>query len=717
MPKAAPKTPRTSLTFWAKIERESISLKVFNLILGVPLGYIIYFVYQLTGNYALALLLFTLLVKIILFPINIATHKNALRLLNLQPKLGVIKKRCAGDRNRLNEEQYNLFESEKYHPSFGLLPMFIQLFLVMGMIQVMYRPLQHLLHFDADVISAITTAANSLFETSVRNAEQLRALQAISNPANTGIFEAALSAFPNAETILAAARGVDLNFFGMNLGEVPSLKVFSIALLIPLFSGLSALVLCLIQGRISPGALGNGKGTNFGLTAVTVAFSLYFGFVMPAGVGLYWLTGNLLGIAVLYVLNAIYSPKKLAGDALAYISANRKTPAQLKEEKRLKKELSAREKVDGARFLAAKKQLVFYALTAGQYKYYKCIIEYLLEHSDITVHYLTGDPDDAVFKMDHPRFKVYYAGQQKTIFLMLRLDTDICVTTVPDLQSFHMKRSVVRDDIEYIYTFHALCSSPATAREEAFDHFNTMFLVGPHRIADLRRRESITGLPAKKMVKTGYGLYDQLVKAYEEMPKSERERPRILIAPSWQADNILELCIDDMLDSLVGNGYEIIVRPHPQFSQLFPERVKALTDRYQPYLDSGEIIFELDFADSRSIYQSDILMTDWSNIAFEFSYCTRKPCIFINTPMKVLNPNYERVGKELLHVSLRDRIGVSVDLEKIKELGNITADMLSKKYLYREEIAQVVKDYVYYPGRSGEAGGKYIMNQIKLKNS
>jgi len=691
-------------------------LKYLNIILGIPLGYIVYFAYRLTGNYALAIILFTLFVKIVLFPVNIVTHKNALRLLNLQPKLGVIKKRCAGDRKRLSEEQYNLFESEKYYPAFGLIPLFIQLVLVMGMVQVMYRPLQHMLHFNPDVISAITAAANSLFETGVGNAEQLRALQAMSSPAHAGVFEAALSAFPDAGAIIAAARGVDLMFFGINLGEVPSARIFSAALAIPVLSGLSAWLQCFVQSRVSPGALGNGKGTNLGLTVFTVGFSFYFAFVMPAGVGLYWLAGNLLSIGALYVLNAIYNPKKLAGDALAYINANRKTPAQLREEKSLNKALAAREKLDGARFLAAKKQLVFYALTAGQYKYYQCMIEYLLEHSDITVHYLTNDPEDPVFRMGHPRFEAYYAGQQKTIFLMLRLDTDICVTTVPDLQSYHMKRSVARDDIEYIYTFHALVSSHVAAREEALDHYNTIFLVGPHRIADIRRREEIAGLPAKKLVKTGYGLYDRLVKAYAELPDVSHERPRVLIAPSWQADNILELCIGDMLDSLVGNGCEIVIRPHPQFSQLFPERVKALTDRYRPYIDSGEIVFELDFADSRSIYMSDILITDWSNIAFEFSYCTLKPCIFINTPMKVLNENYKRLGEELLHVKLRDLVGISVDLDEVKTIDRITARLLAQKDQYKEEIARVTQEYVYYPGRSGEAGGKYIVGQLKKKS-
>jgi len=689
-------------------------MKILNLILGVPLGYIVYYAYAITGNYALAILLFTLLVKIIMYPVNVVTHKNALRLLNMQPKLDIIKKRCAGDKKLLNEEQYNLFEKEKYNPSVGILPMLIQLVLVMGVIQVMYNPLQHLMHFNADVISAITNAANSLFETSVGSAEQIRALNAISNPANAVVFENALAGFSDSNGIIAAAQSVNLDFFGVNLGEVPSFTNLA-TLVIPLFSGLSALALCAIQSYISPGALGNSKATNIGLTVFNIAFSFYFAIAMPLGVGLYWTASNLLTILSLFVLNAMYNPKKLAGEALDYMNARRKTPEQIREEKRVKKELAVREKRDSERFASAKKQLVFYALTGGQYKYYNRIIDYLLENSDVTIHYLTNDPDDSVFKMNNPQLIPYYAGQQKTIFLMLRLDTDICVTTVPDLQMFHLKRSVAREDIEYVYTFHAILSSAIEVREATFDYFDTMFLVGPHRVADIRRREEVAGLPAKKMVKAGYGLYDQLVEDYAAAPAVENEKQRILIAPSWQKDNILELCIDDMLDSLVGRGYEIVIRPHPQFTQLFPERIKALQDKYRECVDSGELVFELDFAKSKSIYTSDILISDWSNIAFEFSYCTLKPCIFINTPMKVLNPNYRKYVKDPVHVALRDRLGVSVDLDKVHELGEVTAKMLTEKDLYREEIANVVEQYLYYPGRSGEAGGKYLISQLEKK--
>ena len=649
-----------------------------------------------------------------MFPVNILAHKNSIRLLQLQPSLFVIKQRYAGDKERLNEEQYELFKREKYSPFIGLVPLFLQLFLVMGMLQVMYHPLQHILRLDANVIDALIQVVRDIYGSAGGFAEQLTVLEAFRNPENLPVFQTALYGFADAENILNAITNVDLRFWGINLGAIPSFTTPSIGLVIPALSGIVALAFCLVQNAISPGAMSQSTRVNRGLTIFTVVLSLYFAFVMPAGVGVYWTVGNLLGIGVVFILNILYSPKKLAGDAIAHIEANRKTSEQIREEQQEKKRLKEWEKRDAVRFNATKKQLVFYALTGGQYRYYKNIIEYLFEHSDVDIHYLTNDPKDAVFQHENKRLIPYYASQQRTISLMLKLDTDIMATTVPDLQTYHMKRSIVRDDIEYIFIPHSLASVHVTMKETACDRFDTVFCVGSHQVNEIRYREELANLPRKKLVKTGYGLYDQLAEAYKSLiPDDMSEKPKILIAPSWQADNILDLCIDDILKSLIGQGCEIIVRPHPQYIRLFPERMKALIDRYSAYTSSGEVTFVLDFSDNSSVFLSDILITDWSNIAFEFSYCTLKPSIFINTPMKVMNPNYEKYDLEIVDITLRDKVGVSVDTDKLKTLDSVVSNLLSDRGGYKEQIEQALEQYLYYPGRNGEAGGKYIIGRLK----
>lgn len=690
-------------------------MNVINIIFGVPLGFIIHFAYLLTESYGVAILIFAVIVRIVLIPVNVLAHKNSIRLLQLQPSLSIIKRRYSGDKDQLHEEQNALFKKEKYNPLIGIVPLLVQLVLVIGMLQVMYHPLQHMLRLDSAVINVLVEVARGLYGDVSAFREQLLALDAVQNPANLAVFQAALAGFNDSQAILDTLLQTELRFIGINLGKVPSLVNPSPELFVILSSGVASLAFCLVQNAISPGALSQSNKTNLGLTIFTVGLGVYFAAVTPAGVGLYWTVMSFLNIVVVLLLNILYNPLKLAGDAVRYLKANRKTGEELREDRELNKILRSREKVDAERFIKADKKLVFYAISGGQYKYYKTTIEYILANSEVVIHYLTNDPEDALFKQENPRLIPYYAGQRKTISLMLKLDTDMMVTTVPDLQTYHMKRSIVRDDIEYVYVFHASTSTHMIYREKAFDYFDTIFCVGPHHVAELRRREEIAKLPRRTLVKAGYVFFDQLIEKYTPMERSGK--PRILIAPSWQRDNILEGCIDAVLTALKGHGYEIIVRPHPQFAQLFRGRLDELERGYADSVSEGELVFELDFASSYSIFESDVLITDWSAISYEFTYCTSKPCVFINTPMKVMNPNWEQYGIEPMDITLRDKIGVSIDIEDIPErLSDTVTKMLAERESYKERIHETLMEYIYHPGRSAEASGKYIVMQLEKTN-
>ena len=688
-------------------------MSFINTILGIPFGFIIYLAYYVTNSYGIAILIFALFVRVILFPATVMAQKNSIHLLKLQPTLNTMKRWYAGDRERLNEERYNLFKKEGYNSFLGMVPLLTQLILIMGVLQVMYRPLQHMLRLEQNVIDILVQTTYEIYGVQDAIRAQLLVLETV--PKNLPIFQAALSEIPNADHILQSIMNTDLRFMGLDLGAVPSIANPSIELAVPFVATIAVLAMCLLQCKISPGAISQGIKTNLIFITSTVAFSIYFTSVTPTGFGVYWAIKSLLGIASLLLLNVMYNPRKLAGDAIEEIKKYRKTPEELKKERIRNKELSVWEKRDIGRFREAKKQLVFYALTAGQYKYYKEVIDYLLANTDITIHYLTNDPKDRLFEREMEGLVPYYASQRKTISLLLRLDCDMMITTVSNLQKYHMKRSIVRNDIEYCFIPHGLASGHLVARDGSLDYFDTIFCVGPHRVNEARRREELAGLEPRNLVKAGSGIYDQLVKSYAEIAHIENEKPKILIAPSWQEDNIMDLCIEEMLESLLGNGYNIIVRPHPQYINMFPERIKSLTKQYEKYTETDELTFGLDFFDNQSIFLSDVVISDWSNIAFEFSYSTLKPAIFINTPMKVLNPNYKEYNLEVLDITLRDRVGISVDLENIGDLKGIVSKLLTEKEIYKGRIEQVVSQYLFYPGRNGEACGRYIINQLEKR--
>ena len=81
--------------------------------------------------------------------------------------------------------------------------------------------------------------------------------------------------------------------------------------------------------------------------------------------------------------------------------------------------------------------------------------------------------------MEGPKFHVYYIGELRLIPLMMKIDADMVMMTVPDLELFHLKRSIVRKDIEYVYVEHGIGSDNLLGRPHSLDHYDTIFNAGP----------------------------------------------------------------------------------------------------------------------------------------------------------------------------------------------------------------------------------------------
>ena len=128
-----------------------------------------------------------------------------------------------------------------------------------------------------------------------------------------------------------------------------------------------------------------------------------------------------------------------------------------------------------------------------------------------------------------------------------------------------------------------------------------------------------------------------------------------------------------------------------------------------------KIKFELDFSNADSIYNSDIVITDWSSTCFEFSYVTLKPCIFIDTPPKIYNRDYEEIGIEPLELKLRNIIGKRYAPNKFDGMSNDIDEMLENKNAYTDKIRNIRTEYVANYGKSGEIAGRYIINRLIQK--
>jgi YidC/Oxa1 family membrane protein insertase len=520
---------------------------------------------------------------------------------------------------------------------------------------------------------------------------------------------------PNSAALIAQVTALDMNFLGLDMSVVPWL-VWPFALY-PLLSGLSALALCAFQNRYNVLQLNQGFWGKWGTAIFLVAFSFYFALVLPCGVGLYWIAGNILSMAVLMLCNLIYDPRKYI-DYSKFAAKPKLTPVQRREQRQLNSRKRQREKADARRFSQAKdKELVFYSEANGFYKYFAQYIDWLLEHSDITMHYVTSDINDQVLTSDNPRLQSYYIGPTALISFMMKLDADVVVMSMPDLDTFHIKRSLVRSDTEYIYLDHGMGSFTLVLREHALDNFDTIFAYGPNHVAEIRRLEEYYHLPEKQLVETGFGLIDSMIAKVAELPEQVNQPPIALIAPSWQKDNLIELCFELCVQPLLAAGFKVIVRPHPEYVKLFQGPLTALIQRHAEAVDAGQLVFQTDFSSSSTVYTADVLVTDWSTIAQEYCFSTKRPAIFINTPMKVMNPRWQEYGLEPLEISQRNTLGVSVEVSELAGIGELALQLVQDREQYHERITAEFERTFYNIGHSAAPGGRYLRDTVhKYRN-
>jgi len=684
----------------------------------IPLGILMKWCYMLVSNYGLAILLFTLATKVILMPLSVWIQKNSIVMVRIQPEINFLKAKYYGDGDTIAEEETKLFKREKYHPMLSLIPLLLQIVLLMAVIFIINHPLSYLFGATDETLTALAQFIGANMEDS---SYQLLIVDAIKN-GTIGVSTVIEGLAPETlRPLVESVQAFDLNFLGLSLSGVPSV-VGGVYFLVPLVAAFSSYLLCLTQNLSNVLQHEQGKLNQYGLMALSVGISLYLGFFVQTGTVLYWIASNLFAIAVMYLLNALINPKKFVDyEALEKSRRELEAIASLDGSKKERsKEEIKREKEDYKRFFRiVNKHVVVYSEKSGFYKYFEGVIAELLKRSNLSIHYITNDPNDIIFEIaqKEPRIKPYYIGMKKLIPLMLKLECDMMLMTTPDLDKFYLKRSLMQKDIEYVYLPHDPMSVHMGLREGALDAFDTVFCTGPHVFREVRATERVYGLKEKTLVEFGFPYADKLIEAGEKV-NAERQahtdpsrRREILIAPSWNEDNLLDSCLDELISGLSSEKNHIIVRPHPEYVKRFSAKMNAIVEKYADRVGEG-LSFELDFSVNRSTYASDLLITDWSGISYEFCIATKRPAIFVNTKLKCLNPNWEKIGCTPVEISLRNELGVALEKTELDRIGAVAEELLSSEAVYREKISETMKDFFYNPGKSTEVGAKYLLTSL-----
>ena len=673
------------------------------------LGYIMSFCYSIFKNYGIAIILFTLISKVILLPISIWVQKNSIKMVKMQPDIYKIKINYFGDKDKIAEETTKLYKKEKYNALVSLIPLFIQILLLVGLVEVINKPLTYILNVPSEQVVTLKETLLASDETIDKNSSSIELM--VVKDIKKGNVEK-YNTISN--DTLDKINNLDLKFLKFDMSWIAE-KEMGVSVLVPIIAALSALIMCVAQNKMNVLQQEQSNFNKWGMVILSVALSLYLGFFVPAGVALYWTFSNLFAILLQWFLNIMINPKKYVNyEELEKAEKELKELSSLDKKNKRTKEQIKKEKEDYKRFFkVVNKHLVFYSESNGFYKYFKGIIEYLLEHTNITIHYITSDYNDNIFKMaeENNQIKAYYIDQKKLITLMMKMDADVVVMTMPDLENYHIKRSYIRKDIKYIFIPHGIDSINLTQRYKSINAYDIFFACGKYQRLEAEKTYELFNLD-RKIYNWGYSLLDDMIAEYEKSKKSKKSKTKqILIAPSWQKNNICDLCLEELLDSLKKeNNYEITVRPHPQEVRHMKEKFEALKEKYK---GNKNIVIQTDFSSNNTIFNADILITDWSSIGYEYAYTTKKPVIFIDTPMKIMNPNYKDIDVEPINIWSRDIIGKSLRTDQLNDINKVITDFLNNGDKYEKKINEMLHDSIYNLGNSAEKGANYIIECIQ----
>lgn len=342
-------------------------------------------------------------------------------------------------------------------------------------------------------------------------------------------------------------------------------------------------------------------------------------------------------------------------------------------------------------------------------RYWK-IFEPILREMDARgqeVTYLTASEDDPVFKCDLPHVKAEYIGSGNRQFAKLNyLSACIVLSTTPGLEVYQWKKSKQADF--YVHIPHAT-SELTFYRMFGIDYYDAIMLSGEYQYNDVRALEQLRGLPEKELPMIGIPYMDEMAKrAREAGPAPEHERT-VLLAPSWGKSAIFGVYGGDIIKMLLGTGYHVIVRPHPQS---FKSEAELMDKIMKEYPESAQLEWNRDNDNFDVLRRSDILISDFSGVIFDFTLINDKPVIYTNPDINLDVYDAWWLNRPIWTMSALPRLGCELNENAVNDLKQLIDECIENP-AYKEGRAEVKSETWAHEGEGARRAVDYLMEKYR----
>ena len=289
----------------------------------VPFAWLVRLFYNLTNSYGVALILFTLVIKLIMLPFQMKSKKSMMRMSRVSGQMQELQKRYAKNQAKFQEEMQKLYEEEGVNPMSGCLWSLIPFPILIALYSIIRQPITHFMMLSKDVLQ---TVVQSAADAGVNLTNIVMMDKATGTPAlKDGLYQLASYGQINLvkavqEMGLSTPEGwfdMNYNFLGLDLTATPweYVKSFTFTwavigvILIPILAGLSQFVFSKLTMKTQPQADAAGGASMKSMMYMMPLMSVYIAFIMPAALGVYWIAQSVFSLIQEAILNKTFSAK------------------------------------------------------------------------------------------------------------------------------------------------------------------------------------------------------------------------------------------------------------------------------------------------------------------------------------------------------------------------------------------------------------------------